>query len=324
MGQYASRIKQATKNSEEYAYVQDRMLASANATYRSVQETRESFIQLSPVLREMGLTLGQSVDVIDIFSGLLVVNAASAEKAKGAQDALAKSLQKGKIDADAWMSIYSTLDIIAASSGKSATEIRKLGAEGKLGIEMLVKALADGSSKVAGQVKEMPTTVRDAMQSVVSATQEYVGWSNQTHGITATHGASPCRKPDLHKARAVLAGIAMLAGMVGGGAGIGYWAGVERMSGMLAEDRSDHLDEIARLQDANRIALNALSRRVERAADRSVMAADTATTAAEATQAAATTAGKAAKAAGVSEHECKAINTTIQRANERITREGSR
>lgn len=189
-GQYASRIKQATKSTEEYTYVQDRMLASANATFRSVQETRESFIQLSPVLREMGLSLGQSVDVIDTFSGLLVVNAASAEKAKGAQDALAKSLQKGKIDADAWMSIFSTLDsvadIIAESSGKSATEIRKLGAEGKLGVDMFVNAMVDGGPKVAAQVKEMPTTVRDAMQSVVNGLQEYIGWSNQANGITAT------------------------------------------------------------------------------------------------------------------------------------------
>lgn len=189
-GQYASRIKMATQSAEEYAYVQERMLASANATFRSVRETRESFIQLSPVLREMGLSLGQSVDVIDTFSGLLVVNAASAEKAKGAQEALSKSLQKGKIDADAWMSIYSTLDsvvdLIAESSGKSAEEIRKLGAEGKLGIDLLVNGLSGGVSKVAKQVEEMPTTVRDAITAVTNGLQEYIGWSNETHGITAT------------------------------------------------------------------------------------------------------------------------------------------
>jgi len=189
-GQYASRIKQATKSTEEYAQVQERMLQSANQTFRSINETRESFIQLSPVLREMGLSLGQSIDVIDTFSGLLVVNAASTEKAKGAQDALAKSLQKGKIDADAWMSIYSTLDsvvdIIAESSGKSAEEIRKLGAEGKLGIDVFVNALSDGAPKVAKQMAEMPTTVRDAIQSVTNGLQEYIGWSNEAHGITAT------------------------------------------------------------------------------------------------------------------------------------------
>lgn len=189
-GQYASRIKQATKSTEEYTYVQERMLASANSTFRSIQETRESFIQLSPVLREMGLSLNQSVDVIDAFSGLLVTNAASAEKAKGAQDALAKSLQKGKIDADAWMSIYSTLDsvvdIIAASSGKSAAEIRKLGAEGKLSVNTLVKALADGAPQIGKQVEAMPTSVKDALQNLNNGFGEYIGRANEAHGITAT------------------------------------------------------------------------------------------------------------------------------------------
>jgi tape measure domain-containing protein len=217
-GQYASRIKQATKSTEEYTYVQERMLASANATFRSVQETRESFIQLSPVLREMGLSLGQSVDVIDTFSGLLVVNAASAEKAKGAQDALAKSLQKGKIDADAWMSIYSTLDsvvdLIAESSGKSGEEIRKMGAEGKLGIDLFVNALSDGGPKVAAQVKEMPTTVRDAMQSVVNGLQEYIGWSNQTHGITATISSAISSLGENFDALANVALVAVSAGLV--------------------------------------------------------------------------------------------------------------
>lgn len=189
-GQYASRIRQATKSTEEYTLVQDRMLQSANQTFRSINETRESFIQLSPVLREMGLTLGQSLDAIDAFSGLLVTNAASADKAKGAQDAFSKSLQKGKIDADAWMSIYSTLDsvvdLIATSSGKTGEEIRRMGAEGKLSIDVFVKALVEGNAKVMTQVKEMPTTFRDALQNLDNGFTEFIGKNNEAYGVTAT------------------------------------------------------------------------------------------------------------------------------------------
>lgn len=189
-GQYASRIKMATKSTEEYALVQDRMVKSANETYRSINETRESFIQLSPVMREMGLSLNQSIDAIDTFSGLLVVNAASGERASGAMSALSKSMQKGKIDADAWISIYSTVDsvvdIISASSGMAGEQIRKLGAEGKLSVDVLLKALVDGSAKVKSQVAEMPTTFRDALQNLNNGFIEYIGRSNEAHGITAT------------------------------------------------------------------------------------------------------------------------------------------
>ncbi|WP_193090557.1 tape measure protein [Advenella sp. FME57] len=188
-GQYASRVKNATKSAEEYEHVQKRMMASAKDTFRHINETRESFIQMSPVLREMGMSLDQSIDAIDTFSGLLVVNAASAEAGKNAMNALAKSFQKGKIDADAWMSIYSTVDsivdIIAESSGMASDEIRRLGAEGKLSVEVLAKALLDGNAKIMAQSRAMPTTVRDSLTFISSAFGEWIGKTNEASGATA-------------------------------------------------------------------------------------------------------------------------------------------
>lgn len=188
-GQYASRIKNATKSAEEYEYVQKRMMASAKDTFRHINETRESFIQMYPVLREMGMSLDQSIDAIDTFSGLLVVNAASADKGANAMNALAKSFQKGKIDAESWMSIYTTVDsiveTIAESSGMAGEEIRKLGAEGKLSIDVLAKALVDGNSRIMAQVREMPTTTRDALRNISNGFQEWIGKTNEASGATA-------------------------------------------------------------------------------------------------------------------------------------------
>jgi tape measure domain-containing protein len=188
-GQYASRIKNATESTEEYNHVQERMAASARETFRSINETRESFIQMSPVLREMGMSLDQSIDAIDTFSGLLAVNAASAEKGSNAMNALAKSFQKSKLDADSWMSIYSTVDsivdIIAESSGMAGQEIRKLGAEGKLSVDVLAKALVDGNGKIMAQVRDMPTTTRDALRNITNGFQEWIGKTNEASGATA-------------------------------------------------------------------------------------------------------------------------------------------
>lgn len=188
-GQYASRIRMATDSAEEYDHVQKRMVQSANETYRSIQETRESFIQMAPVIREMGYSLDQSIDAVDAFSGLLVVNAANSHRGAAAMSALSRAMQKGKIDADAWMTIYSTVDsvvdVIAKSSGMAAAEIRKLGAEGKLSVDVLTKALVDGNGDIMESVRQMPTTVRDAMQNIGNAFSEYIGWNNEAAGVTA-------------------------------------------------------------------------------------------------------------------------------------------
>lgn len=187
-GQYASRMMMATQTAEEYAHAQDRMVQSAQTTFRSINETRESFIQLSPVLREMGYSLDQSIDAVDAFSGLLVVSGANAERGANAMNALAKSLQKGKVDAEAWMTIYSTADTIvehlAKSSGLSAEEIRKLGAAGQISAQMMAQALVTGYLPVIKAVEGMPTTVRDAFTNLNTQFTEYVGRANEANGAT--------------------------------------------------------------------------------------------------------------------------------------------
>jgi len=193
-GQYASRIRMATKSVEEYEAAQNRMLQSANETYRSINETREAFILMSPVIRSMGASLETSMDVVDAFSGLLVVNAASADRAANAMRALTLSMQKGKMDVLNWMTISSTMpsliDEIAEHTGKSTEEIRKMGAQGKLSISMLVDALGGRYEAIMKKVADMPTTVRDAMTNVANAFGEYVGKHNEANQITATLAAS--------------------------------------------------------------------------------------------------------------------------------------
>ncbi|MDT8505162.1 tape measure protein [Alcaligenes nematophilus] len=188
-GQYASRMRMATESADEYEHAQQRMAQSAQLTFRAINETREAFIQLSPVLREMGLSLDQSIDAVDAFSGLLVVNGANAERGAAAMEALAKSFQRGRVDAQAWMTIYSTADTIvehlAKSSGKTAAEIRQLGIEGKISAEMMAKALVSAYEPVIKQVEGMPTTVRDALTNLNTAFGEYIGWQNEASGATA-------------------------------------------------------------------------------------------------------------------------------------------
>lgn len=189
-GQYASRIKQATKSTEEYDYVQRRMVASANDTFRSINETREGFIQLSPILRSVGLSLEQSIDLVDSFSSLLVINAASADKGSNSMNALTKAMQKGKVEGDGWMSIMAAMpnlaDKIAAATGKTVEEIRRLGVEGKITADMLSKGLLGSYQENLQQVKEMPTTVRDAMRNVQNSFQDYIGWANEANGVTGS------------------------------------------------------------------------------------------------------------------------------------------
>jgi len=187
-GQVASRIKQATNSQEEYNLVQGRLIQSANNTYRSLQESQELFIQTSQAIRSLGYSLEQSIDLTDSFSALLVTNAASADRGRAAINAYSKAIQTGRVDSQTWQTILSAIpsvvDAIAESSGKSATEIRKLGIEGKLALADLNQALLGSLDENMRKVEEMPTTVRDALQRISNNFQNYIGIQNEATGAT--------------------------------------------------------------------------------------------------------------------------------------------
>lgn len=189
-GQMASRMKMATTSAAEYEYAQSRMVASANQTYRSLTETRENFTRMSPILRDLGYNLNQSIDIVDSYSALLVTNAASADKAQQAQDALSQSIQKGKVEADAWQSIFgvmpSVLNNLTTATGKTGAEIRLLGTSGKLSITDLTNALLQSHQQNLKAVQDMPTAVRDALTALNNVYSDWIGKSNETYGVTAT------------------------------------------------------------------------------------------------------------------------------------------
>lgn len=182
--QMSDRIGMATKSFGEYNTVQERLLATANRTYRPLEEAQELYIRTSDSLRSMGLSAAQSMDVMDSFSYLLVTNSASADKAKSAIDAYSKSLQTGKVEADSWQAILAAMptivDTLSKSTSKSAEEIRSLGAQGKLSLDTLTQGLRKSAEANGLLADGMGVAVRDALVALNNAFSVYVGQLNES------------------------------------------------------------------------------------------------------------------------------------------------
>ncbi|WP_282396519.1 tape measure protein [Pseudomonas sp. PS01298] len=187
-GQMADRMRAATSSSAEYEMVQKHILTTAQETYRPLHEAQELYIRTADVMKGLGYNTQQTLNITDSFSYLLVTNAASADKAGTALDAYSKSLQTGKIDADSWVSIMTAMptvaEAVATATGKTSKEIRKLGAEGKLGLGDLNRGLEqvrDSAQKAAAQ---MSTSVMDALNNINNAIGAYIGKANESTSAT--------------------------------------------------------------------------------------------------------------------------------------------
>jgi tape measure domain-containing protein len=187
-GQMASRVKMATDSAEEFLEVQERLAETASATYRPISEAQEMFIRSSDALKSLGYNTQGVLDITGSLSCLLVTNAASGERAASAINAFSKSLQTGKVDAEAWRSLLaavpSVVEDIAAAAGKSAEEIRKLGASGALELEALTEGLRKSLEANAQAARDMPTTVGDAFTALRNNLQVFIGAVNEAGGYT--------------------------------------------------------------------------------------------------------------------------------------------
>jgi lambda family phage tail tape measure protein len=187
-GQMSDRIGMATGSVGEYDLVQQRLLDTAKRTYRPLSEAQELYIRTSDSLKSMGYNTSQALDVMDSFSFLLVTNSASADKASSAIDAYSKALQTGKVEADGWQSILAAMptvvDTIARSTGKTAEEIRSLGAQGKLSLDVLTEGLQASAQANGVLADSMSVAVRDALQNLSNAFGVYVGRLNETTDFT--------------------------------------------------------------------------------------------------------------------------------------------
>lgn len=210
--QMSDRIGLATKSFGEYSAVQDRLLATANRTYRPLEEAQELYIRTADSLRSMGLSADESMDVMDSFSYLLVTNSASVDKASSAIDAYSKALQTGKLDADGWQSILAAMptvvDTIAEATGKSAEEIRSLGAQGKLSLDILTEGLQKSADANGLLADSMGVAVRDALTALNNAFTVYVGQLNESTDLTGVLASGISVLADNFGTIAEIAGVA--------------------------------------------------------------------------------------------------------------------
>lgn len=193
----AERVQMATRSAGEFEMVQRRLQSTADGTYRSLAEAQELFIRTADSIRDMGYSLDQAIDIQDSMSYAFVTNATSADRAQAAISQFTKAVNTGKVSADQWETITSAIpsviNDIAEASGRSASEVRALGAAGKLAARDLTEGLRksldetrEAADGMATDLIDAGVRVRNAMTTVLVALEEQTGGIQMvTDGIIA-------------------------------------------------------------------------------------------------------------------------------------------
>lgn len=166
----SSRLRRVTADEEEFSRVTERLGEVANSTWTGLNETIESYLAMQGPLADMGYTTMEQVNFVSALNNALVVSGAKKEVAASVQSALNKAMATGVLRGQNLNTVIEkggrVADLLADHLGVTVSELRKLGAEGKITGEVMYEALAGNMQLLAEEADAMPATFEDAMQRI--------------------------------------------------------------------------------------------------------------------------------------------------------------
>ena len=218
-----NQVRQTTAGEAEFAAVKGRLLQVANQTRADLSATTELYVKSSRALKDYGYSQEEVLKFTEATNNAMTIGGVAAEQQSAALLQLSQALGSGVLQGDEFKSIAEAapilLDTIAEYMGKSRTEIKKLGSEGKLTADVIFQAISGSAEKFAEQAAKMPMTMGNALQIFRNNWQSLVGDMMNGTGIMSRVAAVIAFVANHLKelvGAAVLVGIAMLVQSFGG------------------------------------------------------------------------------------------------------------
>lgn len=183
-----ARLKLATGSTEEFQSAQIKLFDLAQRTRSSLAETVSLYTRIAQATKDAGVGQEVLLGVVETINQAVQLSGASAQAAEAALTQLGQGLASGALRGEELNSVLeqtpALADAIAKGMGVTRGELRKLGQDGKLSAEQVVKALQAQRDEVAKQFSELPLTVGQAVTLLKNAGTQLVGAFDSATGAT--------------------------------------------------------------------------------------------------------------------------------------------
>lgn len=164
-------LKLATKSTEEFTRAQQGVLKIANDTRAPVKETADTYAALERTTRSVGLSQGELLTALETVNKSIALTPVSAQAAQAALvqfgQALGGNFKNGAQELNSILEQTPGLAIsIAKGLGVEVTALKKMGEEGKLNTELVVRGLIRIRDQVDKDFQQVPKTISGVLQTI--------------------------------------------------------------------------------------------------------------------------------------------------------------
>jgi len=184
-----SRVNLAAGSIDKGTEVMGRLGEMARRTYSDLSQTAESYLSNATALRELGYNTDESLNYTEALNNALVVSGAKGDRAARVIDALAKAMATGKLQGDNLNTVIESggrvAEALAVGLDTTVGGLRKLGSQGKITGNDIVRGLSSQMETLRQEAADMPATIGDGFTLLNNALLQYVGNADSAAGVSA-------------------------------------------------------------------------------------------------------------------------------------------
>lgn len=189
-----SRVGAAIGNMEAAPRLMRRIVDIANASYSPLAQTAEIYARNVSVLRDLGRTADETADFTEALNHALVITATKGQQAESVQNALAKAMALGKLQAEGLETVLANggrvAELLAEQLGTTVSGLRQMATDGKITGDVIAESLIGNLDILRAQAEEMPATVGDAFVRIQTNAIATIGSFDQLTGASGTLAAA--------------------------------------------------------------------------------------------------------------------------------------
>lgn len=183
-----NRIRVVTAGQGELNAVTNRLLALSNATRTSLASNANVYSRLALSVKDLGVSQDQVLRLTQSLNQAVILSGAGAAEAQAGLIQLTQGLGSGALRGDELRSVLEQIpvvaDVIAESLGVTRGELRKLGTDGKITSDIILKAFAEAETSLAERFATAIPTVGQAFQVLTNQLQIFIGRINEGSGAS--------------------------------------------------------------------------------------------------------------------------------------------
>ena len=168
--------------------VYQRLLQVSNDTRSSVQGSVELYSRLAVSSKELGVNQQQLIDFTKSLNQAVLLSGASAHEAEAAIIQLSQGMASGTLRGDELRSVMEQLpavaDVIAKQMGVTRGELRKMGEDGKITAQTILKAFQSARAELEERFAKTVPTLSQSFQVLKNNVIDFVGRMDDALGIT--------------------------------------------------------------------------------------------------------------------------------------------